>query len=113
MPDLSPHYEDLELSPSEMATLPETVLASLLSQAVIPSENIAHILATRQRASPLPPSILQSVALSPTELHPAAACATAEDFLYSTSLLGSSSKENHSSDSVSYTHLTLPTNREV
>ena len=62
MPDLSPHYADLELSPSEMASLPETVLASLLFQAAIPSEDIAHILATRQRVSPLPPSILQSVA---------------------------------------------------
>jgi len=85
MPDLPPHYADLELSPSEMALLPETVLASLLSQAAIPSEDIAHILATRQRASPLPPSILQSVAPSPTEPHSAAACATSEDFLYSTS----------------------------
>ena len=80
MPDLSPHYADLELSPSERATLPETVLASLLSQAVFPSEDIAYILATRQRATPLPPSILQSVAPSPTEPHSAAACATSEDF---------------------------------
>jgi len=101
MPDLSPHYADLELSPAEMATLPETVLASLLSQAAIPSEDIAHILATRQRASPLPPSTLQSVAPSPTEPHPGAACAISEDFLYSTSLLGSSSKENRSSDAAS------------
>jgi len=101
MPDLSPHYADLELSPSEMATLPETVLASLLSQAAIPSEDIAHILATRQRASPLPLSISQSVAPLPTELHSAAACAIPEDFLYSTSLLGSSSKENHGSDAAS------------
>jgi len=100
MPDLSPHYADLELSTSEMALLPETVLASLLSQAAIPPKDIAHILATRQRASPLPPSILQSVAPS-TEPHSAAVCATSEDFLHSTSLLGSSSKENHSSDSAS------------
>jgi len=101
MLDLSPYQADLELSPTVMASLSETVLTSLLSQTAIPLRDSSHILALRQRASPLPPSILQSVAPSPTEPHSAAVCATSESFLYSTSLLGSSSKENHSPDSAS------------
>jgi len=101
MPDLSPYEADLELSPTVMASLSETVLVNLLSQTAIPLRDSSHILALRQRASPLPPSILQSVAPSPIELHSATVCATSKSFPYSTSLLGSSSKENHSSDSVS------------
>jgi len=41
MPDLSPHYADLELSATEMASLPETVLASLLSQAAIAPQDVS------------------------------------------------------------------------
>ena len=78
MPDLSPYQADLELSPTSLS---ETVLASLLSQTAIPLRDSSHILVLRQRASPLPPSILQSVAPSPIEPHSATVCVTSESFL--------------------------------
>jgi len=101
MPDLSPHCADLELSATEMASLPETVLASLLSQAAIPSQDITYTLATRQRASPLPSNTLQSVASLSTEQHPVVACTVSEDLLQAASLLASLGEKNDSSDSVS------------
>jgi len=84
-----------------MASLPETVLASLLSQAAIPPQDIAYTLATRQRASPLPPNILQSVASSSIESHSVAVCTASEDLLQAASLLASLGEKNDSPNSVS------------
>ena len=101
MPDLSPHYADLELSPAEMASLPETVLTSLLAQTAIPLQHTSQTLATRQRAPLLSLSIPQSIAPSSTEAQSVAVRATAEDLLQAASLLASFGERNPSSETAS------------